>query len=284
VAQVSASAALTGLIFVVLSFNFDQIVGDKVWLGRAGTGLVLLAQPTIYGLIGLFPTRTVPPVAWALAATALTATTALARIVLATTEHTPARQVSELASRLSFTLAGSLAAAAGALALAAGWPGGTFILAAGALISLAIGLVTAGFCSLRYGAPRSERSARWGSAVGGTPDDVRAARTQRGRSTVTQRVSSRAGAPPSPRALPSFQAGCSRQRESSSVRGRAGLPMLLREVSFLEGHSGSPHPGLVSAVAGVAASGGQRTGIAFMRPAEPVCSRRRWRGPRPPGG
>jgi hypothetical protein len=30
VAQVSASAALTGLIFVVLSVNFDQIVGDNV--------------------------------------------------------------------------------------------------------------------------------------------------------------------------------------------------------------------------------------------------------------
>jgi hypothetical protein len=69
-------------------------------------------------------------------------------------------------------------------------------------------------------------------------------RLRSGRSTVTQRVSSRAGAPPSPRALPSFQAGCSRQRESSSMRRRAGLPMLLREVSFLEGHSGSPRPGL----------------------------------------
>ena len=41
----------------------------------------------------------------------------------------------------------------------------------------------------------------------------------RGKSTVTRRVSSRAGAPSSPRALPSFQAGCSRQRESSSVQG-----------------------------------------------------------------
>ena len=38
VAQVSASAALTGLIFVVLSFNFDQIVGNIVWLGRAAPG------------------------------------------------------------------------------------------------------------------------------------------------------------------------------------------------------------------------------------------------------
>jgi hypothetical protein len=143
VAQVSASAALTGLIFVVLSFNFDQIVGDKVWLGRAGTGLILLAQPTIYGLVALFPTRTSQPVAWALAATALAVTAALARIVLTTTEHTPGRQPRELASRFSFILAGSLATAAGALALAAGWRGGAFVLAAGALISLAIGLITA---------------------------------------------------------------------------------------------------------------------------------------------
>ena len=143
VAQVSASAALTGLIFVVLAFNFDQIVGDKVWLGRAGTGLVLLAQPTIYGLIALFPTRTSQPVAWALAATALAATAVLARIVLTTTEPTPGRQARELASRLLFVLAGCLATAAGGLALAAGWAGGIFVLAVGALISLAIGLVVA---------------------------------------------------------------------------------------------------------------------------------------------
>lgn len=142
-AQVSASAALTGLIFVVLSFNFDQIVGDIVWLGRAGAGLVLLAQPAIYGLIALFPTRTSRPVAWTLAAAALAATAVLAGIVLATTEPTPGRRARELPSRLSFVLAGCLATTAGGLALAAGWTGGTFVLAAGALISLAIGLVIA---------------------------------------------------------------------------------------------------------------------------------------------
>ena len=142
VAQVSASAALTGLIFVVLSFNFDQIVGDIVWVGR-GAGLVLLAQPAIYGLIALFSIRTSRPVAWTLAAAALAVTAVLARIVLTTTEPTPGRRVRELPSRLSFVLAGCLATTAGGLALAAGWTGGTFVLAAGALISLAIGLVIA---------------------------------------------------------------------------------------------------------------------------------------------
>jgi hypothetical protein len=145
VAQVSASAALTGLIFVVLSFNFDQIVGDIVWLGRAGAGLVLLAQPAIYGLIALFPTRTSRPVAWTLAAAALAATAVLTGIVLATTEDTPGRRARELPSRLSLVLAGCLTTTAGGLALAAGWTGGTYVLAAGALISLAIGLVIAWF-------------------------------------------------------------------------------------------------------------------------------------------
>jgi hypothetical protein len=64
------------------------------------------------------------------------------------------------------------------------------------------------------------------------------ARTLRGMSTVTRRVSSRAGAPPSPRALPSFESGCSRQRESSLERRRAGLPVLMREVGSSRTPSG----------------------------------------------
>ena len=68
-------------------------------------------------------------------------TAALVRIVLTTTEPIPGRRARELPSRLSFVLATT----AGGLALAAGWTGGTFVLAAGALISLAIGLVIAWF-------------------------------------------------------------------------------------------------------------------------------------------
>jgi hypothetical protein len=45
--------------------------------------------------------------------------------------------------RLGFILAGSLAAVAGALALAADWSGGALVLAVGALASLAAGPVTA---------------------------------------------------------------------------------------------------------------------------------------------
>jgi hypothetical protein len=138
-----ASAALTGLIFVVLSFNFNHIVGDRVWLGRAGTGLILLAQPTIYSLIGLIPTRTAEPVAWALALTAVIAGTSLARIVLSTTGRPAPGEAGELIGRIGSSLGASVFAAAGAFGLAAGWSGGLFLLAAGSLASLALGLVVA---------------------------------------------------------------------------------------------------------------------------------------------
>jgi hypothetical protein len=106
VAQAGASAALAGLIFVVLSFNFDHIVSDRTWLGRAGTGLVLLVQPMLYG---------------------------------SDAEH----PVPDLARRLGFVMAASVLQLGGALALVAGWSDGTYFLAVGSLLSLLIGLMIA---------------------------------------------------------------------------------------------------------------------------------------------
>ncbi len=59
-AQAGAAAALTGLLFVALSFNLDRIAADRTWLGRAGTGLIYLAQPVDPGAGG---TRTAGPAA-----------------------------------------------------------------------------------------------------------------------------------------------------------------------------------------------------------------------------
>jgi modulator of FtsH protease len=143
VAQAGASAALTGLIFVVLSFNFDHIVSDRTWLGRAGTGLVLLVQPMLYGLVALFGSRTAGPAAWGLAVVAAGAIAALVRITVATSERDDAHPVADLARRLSFIVAGSVLELAGGLALAAGWSGGAYFLAVGSLASLIIGLMIA---------------------------------------------------------------------------------------------------------------------------------------------
>lgn len=90
VAQAGAAGALTGLIFVALSFNFDQIISDEVWLGRAGTGLILLAQPIAYALVCLWPARTASPPGWTTAALAALAAVIVSQIVLRRPGRAPA--------------------------------------------------------------------------------------------------------------------------------------------------------------------------------------------------
>lgn len=140
VAQAGAAGALTGLIFVALSLNFDQIISDEVWLARAGTGLILLAQPIAYALVCLWPARTAAPAAWTTAALAAMAALIVSRIVLRGAASEPA---SEQASRLVITLVEPAATLVGAVLVATRHPAGAFVQASGALAGLAVGLVTA---------------------------------------------------------------------------------------------------------------------------------------------
>jgi len=55
VAQVGATAALTGLVFVALSINLRQILQLPTLVQRAGEAIVLLVAPTIIGLFALTP-------------------------------------------------------------------------------------------------------------------------------------------------------------------------------------------------------------------------------------
>ena len=67
VAQVGASAALTGLVFVALSINLSRIIGDEVLIGRAGEALTLLLLPVLLGLLSLMSDVSVETVgAWCL--------------------------------------------------------------------------------------------------------------------------------------------------------------------------------------------------------------------------
>ncbi len=143
VAQAGAAGALTGLIFVALSFNFDQIIRDEVWLGRAGTGLILLAQPIAYALVCLWPARTASPLGWTTTALAALAAVTVTRIVLRRPGQPTAGTPGEQASRLVITLTEPAATVIGSALVATGHAAGAFVQASGALAGLAVGLVTA---------------------------------------------------------------------------------------------------------------------------------------------
>ncbi len=128
---------------MALSFNFDQIISDDVWLGRAGTGLLLLAQPIAYALVCLWPTRTATPPAWTTTALAVLAAAIVSRIVLARSSRADAHSTGEQASRLIITLIEPAATIVGSALVATGHAAGAFVQASGALAGLAIGLVTA---------------------------------------------------------------------------------------------------------------------------------------------
>jgi hypothetical protein len=56
-AEVSASATLTGLIFVALSINLSKIVGVRGLAGRAAEALGLLIGVLLVGSFGLIPSQ-----------------------------------------------------------------------------------------------------------------------------------------------------------------------------------------------------------------------------------
>jgi modulator of FtsH protease len=58
-AQVAASAALTGLVFVALSINLARIMQYSQLVHRAAEAVVLLGQPIAVGLAVLAPYRSI---------------------------------------------------------------------------------------------------------------------------------------------------------------------------------------------------------------------------------
>jgi hypothetical protein len=161
-AQAGAAAALTGLLFVALSFNLDRITADRAWLSRAGTGLIYLAQPVIVSLVALFHARTAAPAAWTLTGIGITATLTLTGLdpgAAGTRAAGPAasgiltgfrrmftkpgHERLETAARLALTLAPSAITIIAALLLLTTAPAGTYVLAAAGLTSMTLGLLTA---------------------------------------------------------------------------------------------------------------------------------------------
>jgi modulator of FtsH protease len=137
-AQVGASAALTGLVFVALSINLSQIIGQRDLVGRAGEAVILLVQPVIVGLAVLTPySGTTRGVLILLAAG--TAWVALVRLLI-NSDAEAQRPKLERVYRLTSTQLAAVPAVIGAVVLIAGGDGYGF-LALGAVMSIAVGVM-----------------------------------------------------------------------------------------------------------------------------------------------
>lgn len=139
VALAGASAALAGLIFVALSFNFDHIVGDRVMLSRAASGLVLLVLPVVVGLTALSPITGAVAVGAVLAAWTLLGAFSLFRLLV----HAGQTHTDDLTARLPVVLASSALALAGAILIAFGVSAGPFLLALAMVVDVIVGPVMA---------------------------------------------------------------------------------------------------------------------------------------------
>jgi len=142
-AQVTAFAALTGLVFVALSINLRHVVAVAGLAGRAGEAVVLLLAPVLTGFFGLIPGQGVRSLGAAVLAVGLVEWALLNRILLASRASLRERPAKERASRLVLVEAATLLLVGGGAALGAGSASGFDLLVAGVSVSLVAGMVDA---------------------------------------------------------------------------------------------------------------------------------------------
>jgi hypothetical protein len=80
VAVVGASAALTGLLFVAVSINIDQILAIEALAGRALSTMILFVVPLVVGVLVLVPGQSATALGLELIATGAVAGGGLLRI------------------------------------------------------------------------------------------------------------------------------------------------------------------------------------------------------------
>jgi hypothetical protein len=139
-AQVSASAALTGLIFVAVSINLAQIVKLRQLVSRSAKALLSLMGVLLSSTLCLVPAQGRVWLGWELAALGVLfwIGTTLAQQLAA--RKNPYIGVRAKASHFLLTQISAIPFAVGGVSLVCGRGGGLYWLAAGAVFSLAAAL------------------------------------------------------------------------------------------------------------------------------------------------
>jgi len=140
-AEVSASASLTGLVFVAVSINLKQIVGMRQLVARAAKALLTLAVILAISILCLVPDVTRGTLGAELAA--LSVAYWLLGVWLHTRTATTNRFASQTAKRfqLIVTQLSTLPLVGAALSLLGGHGGGLYWMVAGTLMSFFSALI-----------------------------------------------------------------------------------------------------------------------------------------------
>ena len=138
-AEVGASAALAGLVFVALSINLREIIGNPALVGRAAQALLLLILPVGAGLAVLAPydSRTDGAIALAIG---IGIALAVNRLLLRATRR-PDRPRRELAFQVSTVELVMVPVLVGAILLVSGSDLGHGLLGFGNLASIGVGIL-----------------------------------------------------------------------------------------------------------------------------------------------
>lgn len=142
-AEVTAFAALTGLVFVAISINLQHVLTGPGLSGRAGEAVIVLAVPVLAGLVGLVPSQVTGSLGAELLAIGLVAWVAVSAILLRSRASLRSRARGEIVTRLLLVQGSTLGTVVAGTALLAGSVAGLDCLVVAVLLSLVTGLLDA---------------------------------------------------------------------------------------------------------------------------------------------
>jgi modulator of FtsH protease len=142
-AQAGAFAALTGLVFVALSINLKEILGQPGLPGRAGQAVIVLVTPVLLGLLGLLPDQSPRALGAEFLVIGVVAWVAVTAILVRGREPMRTRPFNEMATRIVEVEAATLLVIVAAALLMTGDESGLSWQAAGSAVCLVAGMTDA---------------------------------------------------------------------------------------------------------------------------------------------
>jgi len=143
VAEVGASAALTGLVVVAISINLSRILSTRHLPGRSAEALFILAGVLVVTSAGLIPNQSAALFGAETLAVGLVMFLVPLALQVRSFEPDPAIPGPRRYARIAVSAAASLPMVVAGLALLAGQARGLYWIAAGVIVSLLAGVFTA---------------------------------------------------------------------------------------------------------------------------------------------